>query len=109
VPEHEASGIAWLRGIAFTPKGKRRQTPFGKQFTEHELGALEDVESIRLVYIDNQWVKNPGMAGGSDIFVPCYRVTGRDGTYFKYHMTPWQSALGATFEIFERGPAEPPR
>lgn len=97
-PEHTASGLAYLNNLAYTPKGKIRNTANAKLFQMSDLLVLAVPLRIRLVGFTEY---NCG-GGGSyrSAFMAQYRVES-EHAYFTYVMRPWQS--GAHFEIIDRG------
>jgi hypothetical protein len=83
-----AKGTKWLRSVAWTPKGKRRATMAGDEFTPADLAVLESVTGYRLVDID------------IDSGAPVYRCLGSNAHYFDYVAGAWQS--GGAFHITRR-------
>ena len=93
-PEHTASGLAFLRNIVYTPKGKRRDTEKSRFFTGRDIRVLDTACSIQLwdfTYLSTTWVRKHW---------PVYRVnSGEHDSSFCYVMTPWQA--GGYFDITE--------
>lgn len=87
-----AKGVAWLRSVAYTPTGRRRNTDAAREFSSEDLTALEQcthAPRFSLVDID------------LDSFAPVYRAYGANGAFFDYVAAAWQS--GGQFEIINRG------
>lgn len=87
-------GAAFLRGLAYTPKGARRQTKKSREFTDADLHVLETLQGFALVGFDE-------FRDGVYIadLVPTYRAIGAAGS-FDYVAQSWQA--GGAFSIINR-------
>lgn len=97
LPEHEESGLAFLYGIAFTPRGALRNTDKAKDFTQYDTDFLQDCKLLggyEIRFVGTRFV-------GSRV-LPQFEVLLEDKLLTRtlvYTMQPWQS--GGYFEVID--------